>query len=123
LISFDCYRFPKEMILYAVSCYLRYSLSYRDVEELLGDRDVKVDYATIYRWVVHFSVLVAHQAQRRKRPTGKSWRMDETYVKVNKKWCYLYRAIDKYGDTIDFMLSEELDEIMRRQLPPSLNRL
>ena len=110
MVSFDRYRFPKEIILYAVYCYLRYSLSYRDVEELLGERDIKVDHATVHRWVVHFSVLVAQQAQRRKRPTGKSWRMDETYVKVNKKWCYLYRAIDKYGDTIDFMLSEERDE-------------
>jgi putative transposase len=69
-----------------------------------------VDHATLNRWVIDYSPLIAAEAKKRKRVVVMSWRMDETYVKVKDQWVYLYRAVDKFGDTIDFMLSEKRDE-------------
>tara|TARA_B110000008_G_scaffold264913_1_gene289613 strand:+ start:307 stop:573 length:267 start_codon:yes stop_codon:yes gene_type:complete len=88
---------------------VRYAVSYRDLEEIMAERGVKVDHATLNRWVVKYSPLIAAEVQRRKSGTSKSWRMDETYIKVKGKWMYYYRAIDKYGKTLDFMLSELRD--------------
>src|SRR5213082_1086286 len=82
------------LILCAVRWYLRYSLSLREVEELLEERGLEADHTTVSRWV-----------QRYLKPTNKSWRVDETYVRVKGRWCYLYRAIDSAGATIDFLLS------------------
>jgi transposase-like protein len=87
-----------------------YPLSYRHVEELLEERGVPVDHATIQRWVVKYSPLLEEAFHRRKRPVWISWRMDETYVKVRGQWRYLYRAVDKTGQTIDFLLTAERDE-------------
>jgi putative transposase len=81
-----CY--PKSIILHAVYLKLRFSLSYRDVEELLAIRGIKVDHATIQRWVFKFTPLVELQFRKRKELVGKRWRMDETYIKVKGKWCY-----------------------------------
>ncbi len=81
----------------------------RDLEEILNERGVAVDHATLNRWVVKYSPLIAFEAQRRKRPTAVSWRMDETYIKVRGQWMYLYRAVDRDGKTLDFMLSERRD--------------
>ena len=97
--------FPKSVILQAVYFKLRFGLSYRDVEELLSIRGVKVDHATIQRWVFKFSPLIEQNFRARKKPVGDRWRMDETYVKVQGKWRYLYRAVDKQGRTIDFLLT------------------
>src|SRR4051794_31815675 len=103
---FKGYCFPKEVILQAVYFKLRFSLSYRDVEELLSIREVTVDHATIQRWVFKFTPLLEGTFRKRKKSTGNSWRMDETYIKVNGEWIYLYRAVDKKGSTIDFLLTK-----------------
>ena len=102
---FKHHRYPKAIILQAVYFKLRFTLSYRDVEELLSIRGVKVDHSTIQRWVYKFTPMVEANMHRRKRQVSISWRMDETYIKVGGKDRYLYRAVDKYGDTIDFLLT------------------
>ena len=99
--------FRGEIILWAVRWYYKYGISYRNLEEMLDERDVDVDHTTIYRWVQHY----APEMEKRLRwywkwpGISRSWRVDETYVKVKGKWVYLYRAVDKGGDTIDFYLS------------------
>ncbi|RLK07293.1 DDE superfamily endonuclease [Ruegeria conchae] len=105
-ISFKGAHFPKDVILNAVFFYLRYGVSYRDLEEIMAERGVDLDHATLNRWVGKYAVLVAEAARYRKRAADHSWRMDETYVKVKGEWVYLYRAIDKFGKTLDFMLSK-----------------
>ena len=108
-IDFKGAHYPKDVILHAVFFYVRYAVSYRDLEEILAERGVKVDHVTLNRWVVKYSPLIASKAQARKRPTAVSWRMDETYIKVKGKWMYYYRAIDRFGQTLDFMLCEQRD--------------
>lgn len=103
-IKGHCY--PKSIILQAVYFKLRFTLSYRDVEEIMKMRGVQVDHATIQRWVHKFSPFIEAQMKKRKLRVGKSWRMDETYIKVKGKWCYLYRAVDKSGNTVDFLLTK-----------------
>ena len=89
----------------------RFSLSYRELEEIMSMRGVKVDHATLQRWVYKFAPLISERVKKRKKPVSSSWRMDETYIKVNGNWCYLYRAVDKYGNTIDFMLRKKRDKV------------
>ena len=103
---FKHHRFPKSIILQAVYFKLRFTLSYRDVEELLQIRGVEVDHSTIQRWVFKFSPEVEKNMNKRKRQVGSSWRMDETYIKVGGKDRYLYRALDKFGNTVDFLLTK-----------------
>jgi transposase-like protein len=109
-INFKGTHFPPDIILMGVRWYLAYPLSYRHVEELLEERGVPIDHATIQRWVVKYSPLLEEAFHRRKRPVWVSWRMDETYIKVKGQWRYLYRAVDKTGQTIDFLLTEHRDE-------------
>src|ERR1700704_6582210 len=90
------------LILSAVRWYLRYSLSLRDVEELLKERGLEADHTTVWRWVQCYGPELEQRMRRRLKPTNKSWRVDETYIRVKGRWCYLYRAIDSAGDTIDF---------------------
>lgn len=107
MINFKGRHFKKTIILMSVRWYVAYALSYRDIEELIAERGVKVDHATINRWVIKYAPLLEAEFSRQdKRNVGSSWRMDETYIKVKDKWCYLYRAVDKSGATIDFMLSK-----------------
>jgi putative transposase len=106
MISFKGAQFPKEMILFAVFFYVRYTVSYRDLEEIMAERGVIVDHATLNRWVAKYSPLIADTARRRKTAVDRSWRTDETYIRVKGKWTYLYRAVDKLGKTLDFMLPE-----------------
>ena len=103
---FKRHRYPKAIILQAVYFKLRFTLSYRDVEELLEIRGVKVDHSTIQRWVFKFSLFVESNMNKRKNVVGNSWRMDETYIKVGGKDRYLYRAVDKQGNTVDFLLTK-----------------
>ena len=111
IISFKWRHFQKELILMAVRWYMAYSLNYRGIEELMAERGIKVDHATINRWVIHYAPLLeAVFRSQQKRKVGGSWRMDETYIKVKGVWHYLYRAVDKAGDTIDFMLSKTRDK-------------
>ena len=109
-IDFKGAHYPKDVILHAVFFYVRYAVSYRDLEEILAERGVAVDHTTLNRWVVKYSPLLAAKAQAKKRPTAVSWRMDETYIKVKGKWMYYYRAIDTFGKTLDFMLCEHRAE-------------
>lgn len=109
MISFASRHFPKDLILMAVRWKLAYPLSYRNIEELMEERGADVDHSTVQKWVVHYAPQLDQSFRKRKKPVGSSWRMDETYIKVNGKWVYLYRAVDKEGNTIDFMLSETRD--------------
>ena len=92
-----------------VRWYLRYSLSYRDLEEIMAERNLSVDHVTIWRWVQHYGPLLNQGLRRELRHPNRSWRVDETYIKIAGTWTYLYRAVDSAGDTIDFMLSPKLD--------------
>jgi transposase, IS6 family len=98
--------FEGEIVLWAVRWYCRYGVSYRDLEQMMGERGVSVDHSTIYRWVQKYAPEIEKRLRWQwRRPQSTSWRVDETYVKVGGKWAYLYRAVDKHGDTIDFYLS------------------
>jgi transposase-like protein len=110
MISFKGAHFVKDIILTCVRWYLAYPVSYRQVEELMQERGVFVDHATIHRWVLKYSPQLEAAFHHRKRPVGHSWRMDETYLKVKGEWRYLYRAVDKSGQTIDFLLTAQRDE-------------
>lgn len=98
------------VILLFVYMKCRFSLSYRDLEEMMHIRGAKVDHSTLQRWVIKFVPMIDKQVRKRKRPVVGSWRMDETYVKLNGKWIYLYRAVDRYGNTVDFLLCERRDK-------------
>ena len=93
------------MVLLAVRWYLRYGLSYRDVEELLAERGIDVDHVTIYRWVQRFTPLVIDAARPWRHSVGDCWFVDETYVKVAGVWRYVYRAVDQHGQVIDVYVS------------------
>ena len=110
MIDFKGAHYPKDVILHAVFFYVRYGVSYRDLEEVMAERGVKVDHSTLNRWVIRYSPLIAAESHKRKQAVAGSWRMDETYINVKGEWVYFYRAVDKYGNTIDFKLSEKRDE-------------
>ena len=101
--------FQKEIILLCVRWYLRYSLSYRNLEEMMLERGLEVDHTTIYRWVIELAREIDKRSRPYLNPTNDSWKVDETYIKVKGKWKYLYRAVDSDGNTLDFMLSARRD--------------
>lgn len=103
---FKHHRYPRVVILHAVYLKLRFTLSYRDVVELLSMRGVQVDHSTVQRWVFKFSPEIEKNMHKRKRQVCSSWRMDDTYIKVGGKDRYLYRAVDKFGSTVDFLLTK-----------------
>ena len=108
-MDFTGCHFDEAVILTCVRWYLRFTLSYRDLEEIMEERGVDVDHSTVNRWVLKYTPLLETEARRRKKPVGVSWRLDETYIKVKGQWRYLYRAVDKEGDTIDFLLTAKRD--------------
>jgi putative transposase len=100
-----------------------YPLSLRHIEEIMAERGVLVDHATVHRWSLKILPVLAKVFRRRQRTVGKGWRMDETYIKVRGCWKYLYRAVDRDGDTIDFLLTSRRDEAAaRRFLERAINR-
>jgi IS6 family transposase len=107
--SFVRFRFPPAVIMLAVRWYLRYGLSYRDVEELLAERGIVVDHVTIYRWVQRFTPELIDAARPSRHVAGDRWFVDETYLKVAGRWAYLYRAIDQHGQVIDVVASPRRD--------------
>jgi len=110
MLDFSGMRFPKEIILVCIRWYAAYPLSYRHLEEMMEERGVSVDHSTVNRWAIKFLPLLEKLFHKHKRPVGGSWRMDETYIKVNSQWKYLYRAVDKAGKTIDFLLRAKRDK-------------
>ncbi len=113
--AFAGYRFPPEVITLAVRWYLRFGLSYRDVEELLAERGIDVDHVTVYRWVHRFAPEFAQAARARRHIVGDRWHVDETYLKIGGTWRYLFRAIDQFGQVIDVYLSPRRDATAARR--------
>ncbi|EUJ35655.1 IS6 family transposase [Brochothrix campestris] len=102
-------QFQKDVIIVAVGYYLRYHLSYRDVQELLSDRGIEVSHTTIYRWVQEYGPIIYQIWKRKNKTACYSWKMDETYIKIKGEWHYLYRAIDAEGTTLDIWLRKKRD--------------
>jgi transposase-like protein len=107
--AFAGFRFPSDVIVLAIRWYLRFGLSYRDVEELLAERGVEVDHVTIYRWVQRFMPLLTEAARPCRHAVGDRWQVDETYVKVAGQWRYVYRAVDQFGQVVDVFVSRQRD--------------
>src|SRR2546428_11790232 len=101
--------FEADIILLCVHWYLRYSLSYRDLEEMMLERGLQVDHTTIYRWVQHYAPELEMRCRPHLKATNDSWRVDETYIKIKGTWTYLYRAVDSDGNTLEFLLSPARD--------------
>src|SRR2546426_1394101 len=109
MIDFKGSQFERDIILWGVRWYVAYLISYRQFEEMMGERGVTVDHATLNRWVIKYAPEFEKQFRRHQRPVGRSWRLDETYVEIKGQWAYLYRAVDKEGRTIDFLLTPNRD--------------
>jgi transposase-like protein len=113
--GFAGFRFPPDVIAVAVRWYLRYGLSYRDVEELLAERGIEVDHVTVYRWVQRFTQLFIDAARPCRHVAGEQWFVVRTYVKVAGRWIYLYRAVDQFGQVIDVLVSDKRDRAATRR--------
>lgn len=107
--------YPLDVILLCVRWYVAYSLSLRNLEEIMAERGIEVDHSSVHRWVIKLVPLFEKAFRKCKRPAGRSWRMDESYVKVKGQWKYLYRAVDKEGNTVDFLLRAHRDKAAARR--------
>jgi putative transposase len=107
--------YPLDVMLLCVRWYVAYPLSLRHLEQMMAERGISVDHSTVHRWAMKLLPVLEKAFRRRKRPVGKSWRMDETYVKVKGQWKYLYRAVDKAGYTVDFLLRAHRDKAAARR--------
>ena len=115
--------YPLDVILTCVRWYVAYPLSLRHLEDMMAERGVSVDHSTVHRWAIKLLPVLEKAFRRRKRPVGKSWRMDETYIRVKGEWRYLYRAVDKDGNTVDFLLRAHRDKTAaRRYFEKSISR-
>ncbi len=109
--DFKWKHFQSDIILLCTRCYLRYPLSYRDLVEMMQERGIAMAHTTIMRWVHEYSPMIDKRTRPKLRQTGDSWKLDETFIKVKGSWMYLYRAVDKEGNTIDFYLSAHRDQL------------
>jgi putative transposase len=109
MMNFKGSQFEREIIMWAVRWYVAYPISYRQLEEMMGERGVAVDHSTLNRWVIKYAPEFEKVFRRRQSPVGRSWRLDKTYVRIRGNWAYLYRAGDKEGHTIDFLLTPTRD--------------
>ena len=107
--AFKRLHYPVDVIAQCVRWYLAYSLSPRNLEEIMAERGVVVDHSTLHRWVIRLVPLLDKAFRRHKRKLGRRWRMDETYIKLKGQWKYLYRAVDTSGQTVDFLLTARRD--------------
>jgi transposase, IS6 family len=114
--------FHSNIILLCIRWYLRYSLSYRDLEEMMRERGLQVDHTSIYRWVQHYAPELEKRCRPHLKAANDSWRVDETYIKIKGTWTYLYRAVDSDGNTLEFLLSPTRDaEAAKRFLLKALH--
>ena len=114
--------YPLEVMLVCVRWYAAYPLSLRNLEEMMAERGIQVDHATVHRWALKMLPVLAKVFRRRQRPVGRSWRVDETYIQVKGQWKYLYRAVDSQGNTLDFLLCAKRDAVAaERFLRKTLN--
>ena len=109
--AFKRLHYPVDVIAQCVRWYLAYALSLRNLEEMMAERGIVVDHSTLYRWVIRLTPLLDKAFRRHKRNVCRRWRMDETYIKTNGQWKYLYRAVDTTGRTIDFLLTAKWDAV------------
>src|SRR5260370_27029240 len=116
--SYKGFRFPSEIISHAVWLYFRFSLSFRDVEELLAQRGVVVTYETVRQWCLKFGQMYANELRRRRPKTGDTWHMDEVYLKINGKTHYLWRAVDQYGNVLDMRVAEPTQQACCQKILP-----
>ncbi|WP_321930485.1 IS6 family transposase [Paraburkholderia guartelaensis] len=107
--------YPLDVILLCVRWYVAYSLSLRNLEEMMAERGIEVDHSSVHGWVIKLLPVFEKAFRRRKRPVGRSWRVDETYVKIKGQWKYLYRAVEKAGNTVDFLLRAHRDKAATRR--------
>lgn len=107
--AFRRLHYPVDIISQCVRWYLAYSLSLRDLEEMMAERGIHVDHSTLHRWVLRLVPLITKAFRRYKRPVSQKWHIDETYIKIKGQWRYLYRAIDSAGHTVDFLLTRQRD--------------
>ena len=112
--AFKRLHYPVEVMLVCIRWYVAYPLSLRQLEEMMAERGVVVDHSTIHRWAIKMLPVLAAVCRRRKSAVGVSWRMNETYIKIAGQWKYLYRAVDKGGDTVDFLLHAKRDHAAAR---------
>ena len=116
--AFKRLHYPVDIIAQCVRWYLAYSLSLRNLGEIMAERGIIVDHSTLHRWVIRPVPLLDKAFRRHKRTTGRRWRMDETYIKIKGQWKYLYRAVDSEGQTIDFLLTARRDAAAAQRLLP-----
>jgi putative transposase len=109
MMNFKGSQFERDIILWGVRWYVAYPISYRQLEEMMYERGVEVDHSSLNRWVLKYTPVLDKVFRQRKRPVGTSWRLDETYIRVKGQWKYLYRAVDKAGYTVDFLLTAKRD--------------
>jgi len=107
--------YPLDVILLCVRWYVAYPLSLRHLEQMMAERGISVDHSTVHRWALKLLPVLEKAFRRCKRAVGRSWRMDETYIRVRGEWKYLYRAVDKAGNTIDFLLRAHRDKVAARR--------